>query len=93
MAWADKNEGWIRLAMGERARAAESLEAARAHGERTGESFLEGICSLGVAAARGAGIPVIAVAFGYAKVPVAELGADAVIGHFDELREAIRRLA
>ena len=46
-----------------------------------------------VAAARGAGIPMIAVAFGYAKVPVAELGADAVIGHFDELPEAIRRLA
>ena len=46
-----------------------------------------------VAAARGAGIPMIAVAFGYAKVPVAELGADAVIGHFDELRDAIRRLA
>ncbi len=45
-----------------------------------------------VAAARGAGVPVIAVAFGYAKVPVAELGADAVIGHFDELPEAIRRL-
>ncbi len=45
-----------------------------------------------VAAARGAGVPMIAVAFGYAKVPVAELGADAVIGHFDELPEAIRRL-
>ncbi len=46
-----------------------------------------------VAAARGAGVPMIAVAFGYAKVPVAELGADAVIGHFDELPEAIRRLS
>ncbi len=46
-----------------------------------------------VAAARGAGVPVIAVAFGYAKVPAKELGADAVIGHFDELPEAIRRLA
>ncbi len=46
-----------------------------------------------VAAARGAGIPVIVVAFGYARVPVAELGADAVIGHFDELPEAIRRLS
>ncbi len=45
-----------------------------------------------VAAARGAGVPSIAVAFGYAKVPVADLGADAVIGHFDELADAIRRL-
>lgn len=45
-----------------------------------------------VAAARGAGVPVIAVAFGYAKVPAEDLGADAVIGHFDELPAAIRRL-
>ncbi len=46
-----------------------------------------------VAAARGAGVPVIAVAFGYARVPAEDLGADAVIGHFDELPDAIRRLA
>ncbi len=45
-----------------------------------------------VAAARGAGIPVIVVAFGYARVPAADLGADAVIGRFAELPEAIRRL-
>ncbi len=45
-----------------------------------------------VAAARGAGIPVIVVAFGYARVPAANLGADAVIGHFDELPDAICRL-
>ena len=45
-----------------------------------------------VQAARGAGVPVIAVAFGYAKVPAEDLGADAIIGHFDELPAAIRRL-
>lgn len=44
------------------------------------------------AAALGARVPMIAVAFGYAKVPVADLGADVVIGHFDELPDAIRRL-
>jgi phosphoglycolate phosphatase len=38
--------------------------------------------------ARAAGLPVIAVDFGYADVPVAELGPDRVISHFDELMEA-----
>jgi phosphoglycolate phosphatase len=38
-----------------------------------------------VAAARAAGVPVIVTAFGYASVPAHELGADAVLSHFDEL--------
>jgi len=38
--------------------------------------------------ARAAGLPVIAVDFGYTDVPVAELGSDRVISHFDELAEA-----
>ena len=38
--------------------------------------------------ARAAGLPVIAVDFGYTDVPVAELGPDRVISHFDELAEA-----
>jgi len=39
--------------------------------------------------AKGAGVPVIAVAFGYTAIPVNELGADRVIGHFDELFAAV----
>ena len=35
--------------------------------------------------ARAAGIPVVVVDFGYATEPVADLGADRIIGHFDEL--------
>ncbi len=46
-----------------------------------------------VAAARAARVPVIVVAFGYARVPAADLGADAVIEHFAELPAAIRRLS
>ncbi|MEZ5856295.1 MAG: HAD-IA family hydrolase [Hyphomicrobiaceae bacterium] len=42
--------------------------------------------------ARAAGLPVIAVPFGYTDVPVAELGPDAVIEHDDELIEAIARV-
>jgi phosphoglycolate phosphatase len=38
--------------------------------------------------ARAAGVPVIAVDFGYADVPVEELGPDRVISHFDQLMEA-----
>ena len=38
--------------------------------------------------AAAADVPVIAVDFGYADVPVAELGPDRVISHFDELMAA-----
>jgi phosphoglycolate phosphatase len=38
--------------------------------------------------ARAASLPVVAVDYGYTDVPVAELGPDKVISHFDELAEA-----
>ncbi|MET0250919.1 MAG: HAD hydrolase-like protein [Novosphingobium sp.] len=38
-----------------------------------------------VLAARAAGVPCVAVTFGFSDVPPHELGADAVIDHFDEL--------
>lgn len=38
-----------------------------------------------IAGARNAGIPSVAVSFGFLDGPVEELNADAVIGHFDEL--------
>jgi phosphoglycolate phosphatase len=42
--------------------------------------------------ARAAGLPVIAVDFGYTDVPVTELGPDRVISHFDELAGACAAL-
>ena len=42
-----------------------------------------------VTAARAANIPVVAVSFGFADRPVAELGATAVIDHYDELLAAL----
>jgi phosphoglycolate phosphatase len=42
--------------------------------------------------ARAAGLPVIAVDFGYTDVPVTELGPDRVISHFDELAAACAAL-
>ena len=43
-------------------------------------------------AARGAGVPVVLVSFGYTETPAAELGADAVFAHFDELPDVAGRL-
>ena len=45
-----------------------------------------------VAVARNLGVPVIVVAYGYTRVPAAELGADRVIERFAELPEAIAAL-
>ncbi len=42
--------------------------------------------------ARAAGVPVIAVSFGFADRPVAALGADAVIDHYRDLEPVLRRL-
>lgn len=44
-------------------------------------------------AAKAAGIPCIAVSFGFNDLPVHELRADAVIDHYDELIPALERLA
>ena len=46
-----------------------------------------------VMAAKNADVPSVAVSFGFLHGPVEELGADAVIDHFDELIPALRKLA
>ena len=45
-----------------------------------------------VAAAKAAGVPVIAAAYGYCDKPPGELGADAVIHSFGELPAALAKL-
>lgn len=42
--------------------------------------------------AKNAGVPVIAVSFGYTDVPAAQLGADAVIDRYDALMSTVARL-
>jgi phosphoglycolate phosphatase len=44
-------------------------------------------------AAKGANVPSIAVAFGFLHQPVEELGADAIIHHYDELIPTLHALA
>jgi phosphoglycolate phosphatase len=46
-----------------------------------------------VMAAKNAGVPSVAVSFGFLHGPVEELGADAIIDQFDDLIPALRQLA
>ncbi|QFT32783.1 Phosphoglycolate phosphatase [Labrenzia sp. THAF82] len=64
----------------------------RAGGTVTG-SIMIGDSVTDINAARNAGIPVIAVDFGYTPVPVEQLGPDRIISHFDELAGAVAALA
>jgi len=57
-----------------------------------GTFAMVGDSSFDVRAARNAKVPVVAVAFGYNDLPADELGADAVIGHYEELVGALERL-
>ncbi len=45
-----------------------------------------------VQAARAANVPIIAVDFGYSRIPVADLSPDRVISHFDDLYPTARML-
>lgn len=45
-----------------------------------------------IATAKAACVPVVAVDFGYADVPVVELGPDRVISHFDDLWSAVTEI-
>jgi phosphoglycolate phosphatase len=64
----------------------------RLAGGELSAAIMVGDSEADIAAARGAGIPVIATAFGYAAVPAGELGADAVMHHYEELPALIRAL-
>jgi phosphoglycolate phosphatase len=46
-----------------------------------------------IATAKAAGIPIVAVDFGYSEVPVAKLSPDRLISHFDQLATAVFELA
>ena len=57
-----------------------------------GRFAMVGDSSYDVRAAKNADVPVVALSFGYNDVPAPDLGADAVIDHFDELVAALERL-
>ena len=63
----------------------------RAGGDKT-RAIMIGDSITDIATARAAGIPVIAVDFGYSDVPVAELKPDRVVSAFSQLPETISRV-
>ena len=69
------------------------LEVVNALHSRRERAILVGDSPVDVATARAAGIPVIAMSYGYTPVPASELGADAVADDFADLPRIISRLA
>lgn len=67
------------------------LTVEKAGGDPT-RAIMVGDTETDIATARSARLPVIAVDFGYAPVPVATLDPDRVISHFDELPTAVGAL-
>jgi phosphoglycolate phosphatase len=61
-------------------------------GGRRESAVLIGDSETDVKTARAAGVPVVAVSFGYTEIPVHELGADRVIDHYDALEAALGSL-
>lgn len=56
-------------------------------------AVMVGDSEVDVAAAKAAGIPVVAVTWGYAKRPLAQLGPDAVVSSFGDVPSIVNRLA
>ncbi len=63
-----------------------------ASGGALGCALMVGDSNTDIKTARAAGLPVIAVDFGYTDIPVAELGPDRVISHFADLGAAVAAL-
>lgn len=68
------------------------LEAIARAGGTPEAAVMVGDSETDIATARAAGVPAIAVDFGYGGRPATEFGADLVIGHYDELDRAIEAL-
>jgi phosphoglycolate phosphatase len=55
-------------------------------------ALMIGDSEVDVAVAKAAGIPVIAVSYGYAKTPLAALKPDALVDRFDQVRSEVERI-
>lgn len=67
-------------------------ETIRAAGGDSRAAIMIGDSRTDVETARAAGIPVIGVSFGYTDIPMAALGPDRLIDHFDQLEGAVAGL-
>ncbi len=68
------------------------LQTIRKAGGESGCAVMVGDSINDIEVARAAGVPVIAVDFGYTETPVSALDPDVVIGDFGKLRAAVDRL-
>ncbi len=68
------------------------LQTIAVSGGASDRAIMVGDSGTDILTARAANVPVIAVDFGYADVPVKQLGPDRVISHFDELMQACEAL-
>ena len=66
--------------------------AGNAGGNFNGRAAFVGDTTYDIGAARAAGMPVIAVRFGFCDMPPDDLGADKVIDHFDDLVPALEAI-
>jgi phosphoglycolate phosphatase len=69
------------------------LKTIEAGGGTPDRAVMVGDSLTDIATARAAGIPVVAVEFGYTEAPVATFSPDRVISHYDQLIETIGELA
>lgn len=56
-------------------------------------SIMVGDSITDIKTARNAGVPVVAVDFGYTETPVNELGPDVVVSHYDDMIAAMEKIA
>ena len=68
------------------------LETLRRMDGRLDRSIFIGDTDIDIAAATSAGMPVIAVTFGYGGLPLSGSGATGMIDHFDELPASVKRM-
>lgn len=68
------------------------IHAVEAAGGRIDHAIMVGDAATDAGAARAAGVPLVLVSFGYTEIPAAELGADILIDHYDQLLESCMSL-
>jgi phosphoglycolate phosphatase len=64
-------------------------EALSRMGATNARSLMIGDSETDILTARNAGVPVIAVPFGYTPEPIASFGPDRVVEHYDDMWEAV----
>lgn len=70
--------------------AAPYLETVKRLGVALPNSIMVGDSEIDILTARAAGVPIVAVSFGYTPKPIAEYGPDFIVSHFDEVWDILK---